>query len=254
MQPRQAHDRRQLVELLRQQIEGQVGGTPIQTGQFKPGLQRDEGGGLLDHVGRLLPRGLRPGTLLEWLAADEGSGAATLALIAARSLCQADGVLVVVDARGDFYPPAAAAWGLDLGRLILVRPGSEADAAWATDQALRCAGVRVVLDWPGRLDNRTFRRWQLAAGTGGGWGLLVRSADCLGEPTWAEARLLVQPVVPAAARLVADGGRQLRVEAVRCRGGLVGGAVHLEIDHETGDVRLAAELAAAATGRRAAGT
>src|SRR5580698_5983383 len=48
---------------------------------------------------RLLPgAGLRRGTLVEWLAPGAGSGATTLALIAAREACRQGGVLAVLDA------------------------------------------------------------------------------------------------------------------------------------------------------------
>jgi RecA/RadA recombinase len=59
---------------------------------------------------RLLPEGgLRRGTLVEWLSAAPGSGAATLALIAAREACRSGGVLAVLDTQRGFYPPGAAA-------------------------------------------------------------------------------------------------------------------------------------------------
>ena len=45
---------------------------------------------------------------MEWLSEGTGSGAATLALIAAREACRAGGVLAVLDAERSFYPPAAA--------------------------------------------------------------------------------------------------------------------------------------------------
>src|SRR3954453_12119383 len=61
---------------------------------------------------RLLPSGgLRHGMLLEWLAAEStsvGSGGATLGLLSAREACREGGVLVVIDRRQTFYPPAAA--------------------------------------------------------------------------------------------------------------------------------------------------
>src|SRR5262245_49348177 len=69
---------------------------------------------------RLLPGGgLRHGMLVEWLAASSGSGAVTLSLLAAREACRQGGVLVVIDRERTFYPPAAAAWGIDLSRLIV---------------------------------------------------------------------------------------------------------------------------------------
>ena len=54
--------------------------------------------------------------------AGSGNGAATLGLLSAREACREGGVLVVVDRSQTFYPPAAAAWGIDLERLIVVSP------------------------------------------------------------------------------------------------------------------------------------
>src|SRR5829696_2930967 len=69
-------------------------------------------------VDRLLPGGgLQHGMLIEWLAGANGavgSGAATLGLLGAREACQEGGALVVIDRAQTFYPPAAAAWGIDL--------------------------------------------------------------------------------------------------------------------------------------------
>jgi protein ImuA len=257
--PPLGQNRRQIVELLKgriERIETLEGAVDSPDGGDADGC--DAGGKTtaaacrlssgIPALDRLLPGGgLRRGTLIEWLAAGEGCGATTLALGLARAACREGGALVVVDRRGDFYPPAAAGLGIELDRLVLIRPVRAADDAWALDQALRCLGVRAVLAWPERLANRTFRRLQLAAAAGGGVGLLVRPLGALAEPSWAEARLLVHP-------LASQAGRRLRVEVVRCRGGAGGGTVELEIDDETGVVHLAAELAGAAAVRRAAGT
>lgn len=182
---------------------------------------------------RFLPGGgFRAGTLVEWLAAEPGCGATSVALICARQACRSAGALVVVDRAGRFYPPAAARLGIDLDRLVLVRPDSAADHAWAVDQALRCPGVAVTLTWPespGRpCDGRTLRRWQLAAERGGGLGMLIRPATARGEPSWAELRLGVEPLEPNLSR------RRLRIRLVRCRGAAGGGSIELEID-ENGD-------------------
>src|SRR6188474_765375 len=76
---------------------------------------------------RLLPGGgLHRGTLAEWLPRD-GDGATMLALAVARNACTEQGTLVVIDRRGTFYSLAAAACGIDLSRLLLVRPQNDRD-------------------------------------------------------------------------------------------------------------------------------
>src|SRR5688572_15858143 len=61
---------------------------------------------------RLLPAGgLRPGSLVEYLAPQGKRGAAALALMAARAACEDGRLLVICDRQRCFYAPAAAAWG-----------------------------------------------------------------------------------------------------------------------------------------------
>lgn len=177
----------------------------------------------------ILPaRGLRPGTLSEWLAVGPGAGAATLALGAAREACRQGGALVVLDRAGEFYPPAAVARGIALSQLLLVRARSPADDLWALDQALRCPGVAAALAWTARLDPKTFRRLQLAAEAGGGLGLLLRPEGVRPEPSWADVRLLVAPLPTAAA-----DGRRLRITVLRCRGGGRARSVDVELGHDS---------------------
>jgi protein ImuA len=212
---------------------------------------------------RLLPqRGFARGSLVEWLADGPGSGASMLALVAAREACRQGGVLVVVDRQGTFYPPAAAAWRIDLQSMIVVRPQNDKDEQWTLDQALRCEHVAAVMAWPQRLDGHTFRRLQLAAETSGSLGLLVRPLSARREPSWANVRLLISPRrekgvgphLPGAGKkgagpICRDGpegaahkldpspfSRRLRVQLLRCRGRFGGNATELEIDHQTGEI------------------
>jgi protein ImuA len=175
---------------------------------------------------RMLPAGgLHRGTLVEWLAVGPGSGAAALALRATRQAARAGGAVVVIDRHQRFYPPAAIHLGIKAQQLIVVRPASAADLAWAFDQALAARGVAAVWGEPGSQDDHTLRRWQLAAESSGALGLLLRGESARHEPSWAEMRLLVEPI----AGQRADRNRRLRVELLRSRTGCVGGAIELEI-------------------------
>src|SRR5687768_10543824 len=81
---------------------------------------------------QLLPQGgWRRGSLVEWLSDLPGSGAGALALVAARETHGEGGAVVVVDRLGTFYPPAAAAWRLDLASTIVVHPANDKDEQWA---------------------------------------------------------------------------------------------------------------------------
>jgi hypothetical protein len=189
-------------------------------------------------IDQLLPEGgLRPGMLVEWLSASSGSGAATLGLLNAREACREGGVLVVVDRSQTFYPPAAAAWGVDLERLIVVRPKTIRDELWAAVQSLRSPVVAAVWAKFERLESRAFRRLQLAAEAGRAVGVLLRPATARGQPTWATVRLEVSPLSVVRNPLhlnqgqrAANHGRLTQVRLVHCRGGRAGGSTTLEID------------------------
>ncbi len=210
---------------------------------------------------RLLPEGgFRRGSLVEWLSSGAGSGAATLALAAARPALENGQALVVVDRRRRFYPPAALRLGIPLERMIVVRPANDADQAWALDQALRSRGVAAVWAAVEQAEDSTLRRWQLAAETSGVLGFLLRSKRARREPSWAELRLGIEPVA-SEARTQARAPR-LRVQLLRSRLGRSGSTVELELpfpatwpgDHETyrqtHPVPLDSSLAAAKARRR----
>jgi len=205
---------------------------------------------------RLLPgRGFRRGTLIEWLAVGEGSGAGTLALAAAGAACRDGGMLVVLDRRREFYPPAALYIAVDPQNLIVVRAAGQADNDWVLDQALRSPAVAAVLAWPEKLDGRTFRRLQLAAEESGAVGLFVRSASVRDEPSWADVRLLVEPL-PLPAGVESARMRRLRIHLLRYRGTTNGRRVNVDsldvdIDDETHTMHLVTPLAVATAPRQA---
>jgi protein ImuA len=233
MQSKQCHHVR--IEALRQKIAHLEGMTwPPEAPPVKSGCSA------LDQS--LPDRGFRRGTLVEWLSGGEGAGTVTLALLVARQACLQGGALVVLDRSREFYPPAAARLGIDLARLIVVQPAGQADHHWALDQSLRCPAVAAALAWPDAmgetLDSRTFRRLQLAAEEGGGLGLLVRPESVRQQPSWADVRLLVEPLPPVPGkgeegrgkREERRGGRRLKILLLRCRGGTDGRSAELEID------------------------
>ncbi len=180
--------------------------------------------GLFELDARLPQRGFARGSLIEWLVPGVGCGAGTLALAAAREACRAGPPLVVVDRSGRFYPPAAVALGIDLARVLIVRPRRPDDEAWACDQALRTRGIGAVLAWPERADSRWLRRWQLAVEQSGVIGLFVRPERARGEPCFSAVRLQVQP-------LAGQGCRRVRLEIVRGRQGPGGTTVEVEFEH-----------------------
>src|SRR5262245_8370272 len=196
---------------------------------------------------KILPHGRLPaGALVELLQTTHGAGVWTVALILARQACGEDKVLLVADSQRCVYPPAAAKLGIDLERTIVVRPKAPTGALIATAQGLRCAAIGAVASWFDKLTALDFRRLQLAAEAGGGVGVLLRPIAALRVPSFATVRLLVSPGPSL------DHRRRVRLEVVRFRGGKSGQAVTLEIDDETGSVRVSAPLAPATAVARTA--
>ncbi len=180
---------------------------------------------------RVLPQGgFRLGSLVEWFAAGPGSGAATWALRAAERALRYSGAergghkrMVVIDQDRSFYPPVAAALGIDLRRLVVIQPRGHGDSIWALDQALRCPSVAAVWARLPQLAPRDFRRLQLAAEQGSTLGLLLRPLAARGKPSWSDIQLLLQPLpsVPwesetrvAEGRLFEASSDQSRVDSV----------------------------------------
>lgn len=231
----------------------------------------------IDPLDTFLPNhGLPRGSLVEWLTPEAGAGAGTLAfLLTGKILASTPGAFLVLGGNRQLYPPAVSRLGIDLDRMIVVRPPKEGDAAWALEQALRCPGVAVAAGWFGHLDDLSFRRLQLAAESEDGLGLLLRPARFRQAPSWAHFRLLVEPVTSGHSEQASgpsDGsarpgtspfaslqdrpppsrGRCLRVELLHSQGGFRGGMVDLEIDDETGDVHSLSRLASPAPSQQAA--
>jgi hypothetical protein len=204
--------------------------------------------------------------VVEWLADGPGCGAQTLALaLLARSLPE-EGTIVIIDPRREFYPPAAAALGIDPAQTIVVRPADDAAALWALEQTLRSRGVYAAFCRLGVINDRASRRLQLAVEHGEGRGVLVRPAYFRRQPSWADVRLLVRPVCMRGARpdqpavgarprlnVRYSSTRTLHIELLSLRGGVPGGVCEVELCHETGGVRLVPQLARAAPPVRAAG-
>lgn len=175
--------------------------------------------------------GLLPGSLVEWLTAAPGSGCGILAMAWLREACRRrDGLVVLIDRQGTWYPPALAAWGISLDRLLWIRPADRRDECWAIDQALRSPGVAVVWGEPRRFEPRWGRRFRAAAEAGGTIGFFEAPLEAADRPSWADLQLRVAP-------RASPGRWEFRVEVVRARGRARGQVLELELDPLDGTVR-----------------
>jgi protein ImuA len=166
-------------------------------------------------VDAALPGGGFPRGALSELGGGPASGktAVALALVAA---LEAEALAAWIDGRGELYPPAAAALGVDLARLLVVRPPArEAGAGRAPDvraglwaaEALLASGAfaAVIVDLPvaARLPgaDAVARRLQAAAERGGAVGLWLAPGKGLRLP----AAVRVEIAVERDGRIVARG-------------------------------------------------
>lgn len=179
----------------------------------RPGRRDGVIGCGLPEVDGMLPGGGFPRGALSELSGGPASGKTAVAL-ALFSMLGEEVLAAYVDARGELYPPAAAARGVDLSRLLVVRPAAGAPAAttaagtqpwraalWACEALLASgafAAIAMDVPLPGAVEgaDAMARRLQAAAERGGTVGLWL---------TTARSGLRV----PAAVRLElrAEGGR-----------------------------------------------
>ncbi|RJS25160.1 recombinase RecA [Corallococcus sp. H22C18031201] len=172
-------------------------------------------------VDALLPAGGFPlGQAVE-LCGEAASGRTSLALRAVAAAHREQRLCAWVDGPKELYPPAAAALGVDLERLLVVRPPLPEQRVWAAVQLARSGAFAcVVLDLtrgvgaagrPTRLSLPETRKLADAAGRGGGL-LLLTTPDA---PADGMTRL----------RLEARGVEGWSVELVRSRQGGTGSRV-----------------------------
>ncbi len=230
-----SHKNRIIADLTRRLRRFECGG-----GENAPTAVASTGTPALD---ALFPEGgLRRGTILEWLCDPETSHGWRVALTLVRELAAQSPTprpVLIVDPDRRIHPPAVAGLGIDLQRVIFIRPAQQQDVLWSIEQALRCRAVEAVL---GRLetgDAQVLRRLQLAAEVGRTIGMFVRGPRARRQKSWADVRFQIDPL-PSVAQ---PGGSRMRLEVVHSRGSVCGRVAELEIDDETGALSLVSELA-----------
>ncbi|MEX0373858.1 translesion DNA synthesis-associated protein ImuA [Spiribacter pallidus] len=160
-----------------------------------------------------LPGGGFPsGALTEVLHDSHGMGELRLAMPALARLSRGGRWIAMIAPPHIPYAPGLSARGMDLSRVLVVHPTSEQQSRWALEQALRAGTCAAVLAWPEHCDDRSLRRFQLAAETGNSLGLLFRDSLAAGQHSPAALRL----------RIDSDNGQRLGVRVLKCRGATPG--------------------------------
>ncbi|MEX2260036.1 MAG: translesion DNA synthesis-associated protein ImuA [Woeseia sp.] len=139
--------------------------------------------------------GWPPNALTEILLEQYGSGELKLLMPALARLSQGQGAgagwLAWIAPPFQPYPPALTQWGIDLSRVLIVRPGKNSDALWAAEQALASGNCAAVLLWSGTLDSAASRRLQMAAAEGRSWAIAFRPLGARAQHSAAALRLAV---------------------------------------------------------------
>ncbi len=104
------------------------------------------------------------GAVTEMVVEREGIGEIRLLLPALASASLKDKWIIWVSPPHIPYAPALAHAGVKLKNLLVANAGSEKDAWWTSEQALRSGSF--VLAWPGMQDEKRMRRLQLGAESG----------------------------------------------------------------------------------------
>jgi hypothetical protein len=166
---------------------------------------------------RHLPGGGWPqNALTEILVEHYGIGELRLLMPALAALSSADssadynapGWIAWVSPPFQPYPPALQQWGIDLSRMLIVRPRDDSEMLWSAEQALSSGTCAAVLLWSDKLDDQAGRRLQLAAEKGSSWAIAFRPPAARSQPSAAALRI----------ELLASG-EGTRVSILKSRGG-----------------------------------
>jgi hypothetical protein len=161
-----------------------------------------------------LPGGGWPAaSLVEVLLETSGLGEVQLFLPALVACQKTDETswLVWIAPPHEPYAPALAEHGIELDRLLVVRPATATEALWAAEQALSSGVCAAVLLWLQGTDDRWLRRLKLAAEAGGALCVLFRPERHRFESSPASLRLLLT-----------QGEQDIHLELVKVQGGRPG--------------------------------
>jgi len=164
------------------------------------------GHGLLDNN---LPGGGWPrGALSEFLFKEEGIGELQLLMPALTRLSKEPYWQAWVGPPHLPYAPALSTSGIDLSRLIAIRPDKITERLWALEQVLRSGTCNAVIAWlPATATERELRRLQLAAEDSHTPTFLFRPEAAAIHASPAALRLQLEPLPSG-----------LKVHILKCRG------------------------------------
>jgi hypothetical protein len=143
-----------------------------------------------------------------------------------KAMAAAGRVCALVDHDHSFFPPGAAALGVDLSRLLVVRESRPRQARWALERLAHDKNMAVTLSWMNGLSETFVRRLQLAA-EGSGQAVLVLAEKPEAASRWCSLRLVTRP------EPTIGGARRVTVEVAKTRGAAMPRPVRIEVDDQT---------------------
>ena len=183
---------------------------------------------MLGPLGRAFPSGAFPlGVVHEFQLDRERLGcsmAATVGFIAAlvSPMLHAGGVMLWVSAGRKVFPPGLMRFGVKPDQVIFIDIRKARDVLWATEEALKCSAITVVVAEVGGLDLTASRRLQLSAEQSQTTGFLVRN-DVLPGITSSATRWRITPAPSEGIDgLPGVGHPHWNVELLRLRNGMPG--------------------------------
>lgn len=217
---------RPTVKTLRTLIERRVRPKTFTGPRYKTGISA---------LDQQLPGGaLKPGTLIEIFSRQSlGAGAWRLAFLLLAHMAK-DSPSAYLERHPKVYPPALAALGIDLDRLLIVKPPSHRLALWSLEQLASSSSIRLTVASVPRLKAADLRRLQLGLESSERFLLLLRPWE---EQAWkgtgASLRLAVELAQNPLTSSVRGRSRALTLTLLRASGRRTR-PVLVELDSVTG--------------------
>ena len=115
------------------------------------------------------------------------------------------------------YAPALYAAGVQLDRILIIRPKTAKEALWAAEQCLKSQACSAVLMWPEKnIRPQAIRRLQVASKTNQTWQVLFRDLNAQQMPSPAPLRISLTP--SELTHSEQSHQHQIRVEVVKRAG------------------------------------
>jgi protein ImuA len=193
---------------------------------FKPALHNAVLDRSLEPLVKAFPGSTFPlGALHEFVCDSEEAAAATTGFISSITgwLMRDAGAVLWIQNRRQTYPPSLLSFGLSPERIIFLDLQKDKDILWATEEALKCAGLAAVIAEISNFSFTDSRRLQLAVEHSKATGFILRYKARQLPVTASIARWKITPLPSTAPDdLPGVGFPYWQVELLKVRNGRTG--------------------------------